>query len=404
MAAPVADSYSAVSGGGVYGGRYNWPAWRQGLAVGTWSEIPTTLLSSIDPKDSATHNPNYPSTAPWLLKSAGTVNITNNDGVMQPWCGGCWDDATGTFWLPLGGGHADYGGNEPYKICLADESPAWSMVRPPSGSATLISGGLPPGSTPQGSSYLLDDGQETSGVYADGRPRAIHSYRKHVYAPGIGPVMTVQGGCFTSTGESNKHTWVLDEGTGEWEWKATADSALFATSSGGAACYDTTRDCVYWVGAETARILKLDLSTWTFSSIGDVVQATGDVFIEHIAEHDVIINVCSYYANDFIIRDPVTGAVSTPSVSGTAPSLTGATCMAWVPSVGLVCYTSGIVYVLAPTGNPKTDSWVWSQMTTTGTPPNATGGAYSKFGYSQKMRGIYRFTNSGHKPWFLPLE
>ncbi len=383
------------------------PSWRRSLTANTWGEIPATLLSSIDPNNNPAINPNYPSRAPWLLRASGNANTASNIGVMTPWCGGAYDDSTGTFWLPLGGGHADYGGNEPYRINLNADAPAWEMVRPPSGSLPLIAGGIPAGSTVQNNSYLLDDGLESSGVYADGRPRAIHSYRKHVYVPGVGPVMVVQGGTFTNVGESAKRTWTLNESTGEWTWRSTADSAYIGSSSGGSACYDSTRNCIYWTGNGTYKLLKLNLSTWTFSDVGtQTIASTNGVAITYIAEHDIVFQVCDYYATDFCIRDPATGAITSPSVTGSAPAINGATGMDWVPGIGMVFEVSKALYALTPTGNPKTDPWAWSVLSAANAslPDMPTQGAYTKFGYSAKLGGIYRFTDNAHKPWFFATE
>lgn len=376
------------------------------MSVNTWAEIPATLLSGIDPNNNAAINPNYPGRAPWLRRVASNTNQSGVNGAVIPWCGAAWDDSTGTFWLPLGGGHADYGGNEPYKISLLENAPAWSMVRPPSGSLPLIAGGLPSGATVQGNSYLLDDGQETSGVYADGRPRAIHSYRKHVYVPGLGPVCVVQGGAFTNVAESGKRTWLMSESSGEWEWKSTADSANIGMSAGGAACYDATRGCIYWTGNGTYKLLRLDLSSWTFSDVGaQTIASTNGVAIEYIPEHDVVFQVCDYYGTDFCIRDPASGLITSPSVTGTPPAINGATGMAWVPSIGMVFDVGGMLFALTPTGNPKTDPWAWSQITFASPVPAAPSqGMYTRFGYSKRLGGLYRYTAAASKPWFFATE
>lgn len=398
------------------GGRETRATWRLAMSANTWGEIPTTLLSSIDPKNSLTHNPNYPSVAPWNRTASGNVNKPSVDAVMVAYCGGAFDDATGTFWLPLGGGHADSGDNASYKINLNVESPSWSMVRPPSGSTTLIAGGLPSGSTAQGSSFLLDDGQETSGVYADGRPRAIHSYRKHVYLPGVGPIMAVQGGTFTSVGESTKKTWSMDESTGEWTHHSTADAMTYVGgSSGGSACLDTTRNKVLWLGAGTgSRLYRLDHTAWAWSQVSaDTNAATGDVSITYIHEHDIVFEVCAYFSNGFCVRDAATGAITYPSVTGTPPTMDAAYGHAWVPDVGMVFCVGKTLYKLTPTGNAKTDAWAWSVLaadnaslpTDTGSKSSGgTGGMYSKFGYSARLGGLYRFTNYTDKPWFYATE
>lgn len=411
MAAPRADSYTAASGSAIYGGRVaGRPAWRRAMSANTWAEIPSNTLSSVDPAQSATHNPNYPSTAPWCRVSSGITNQTTNNGVVQPWCGAAYDDSKARLWLPLGGGHGDYGGNESYCIDLGVDSPAWVMKRPPSGSTTLIAGGLPAGSTPVASSYLLDDGQETSGVYADGRPRAIHSYRKHVYVPGVGPVLPVQGGCFTNVADSSKDTWLMDEATGEWTWKSTASVSADGATSGSAACLDTSRGRILFQGIGSHSLKALDLSAWTYSTLGTgtASNCSGDVAITYVPGHDVIFKACDYFTRGFAVHDAATSAVTYPLTTGTPPSYFGGSSgQAWVPSLGamVVLSGSGNLHTLTPTGNAKTDPWAWAVLATSAAPPtNTTVGVYTKFGYSQRLGGCYNVMQSSAKPWFFATE
>lgn len=411
MASPVADSYSSASGMGIYGGRVasSRPAWRRAMAANTWAEIPSTLLSSIDPSNSAVHNPNYPGRSPWTQTSAGVTNSGSNNGVVLPWCGASYDDTHARVWLPLGGGHGDYGGNESYYIDLNVDSPAWVMKHPPSGSTTLISGGLPVGATPKDNSYLLDDGKEASGIYADGRPRAIHSYRKHVYVPGVGPVIPVQGGCFANVTDSSKDTWLMNELDGEWEWKSTANVSSDGASSGSAACYDPTRNVIYWQGIGSYNLKKLNLSTWAFSTLGTgtASNCSGDVSIVYIPGHDVIFKACSSFTYGFAIHDAATSAVTYPTTTGTGPALGGSSGIDWVPSLGALVVLSGAgnIYTLTPTGNAKTDPWAWSLLLSSNAPTtDTTVGVYSKFGYSDRLGGCYKIIQSTAKPWFFATE
>ena len=93
------------------------PAWRQSMTARTWIEVPTTnTLADLNPKNNSTINPNYPSSPEWSA-------VGGQAAIVTAWCCGCFDQATDTLWLPLGGGHADYAGNEPYKIRLDTDSP-----------------------------------------------------------------------------------------------------------------------------------------------------------------------------------------------------------------------------------------------------------------------------------------
>jgi len=108
-----------------------------------------------------------------------------------------------------------------------------------------------------GNTGTLNDGQEATGVYFDGRHRAIHSYNKPVYVPGYGPLIAVQGNTSYTAGGGTNNSLLLNEGTGEMSVLATLASPGAATS-GGAACYDQSRGRVYWIGVGTGKLSYLN--------------------------------------------------------------------------------------------------------------------------------------------------
>lgn len=383
------------------------PAWRRAIAAGTWGEIPSTLLSSIDPKDNPLLNPNYPAAAPWNLRASGGVNVPSINAMAIAYCGMSFDDTTGTAWHAIGGGHADNGSNESDRICIAVDAPDWDQFRPPSGSLPLISGGLPVGSTPQGNSFLLDDGLESTGVYADGRPRATHSYAKVVYVPGLGNVLAFHGGGFTSATISSKYVWWLNESTREWEYKPTATWYTLANASSPAACFDSNRGCIYLQIAGTAKMLRLDLDAWTYSEAANAISASGESSCIYLPEHDLVFQACSFWSTKFCLKDPANGLVYQPTTTGTAQSVTGTTGQAWVPGLGMVFVIGKALWLLAPTGALRTDPWAWSLLEDTNASlptDTSAGGPWTKIGYSRRLKGIYRFTNSSSRPWFFATE
>ena len=149
------------------------------MEANTWKEVGINTLDDV--------NPEYDSTSVKLPKHTSMESSTEHKSIIIAWCGACFDDNESVLWLPLGG-HSDYAGKyEPYKeIDLSVNSPTWEMVRPPSGAI--------------GNQMVLDDGQEATGLYSDGRLRAVHSYNKPVYVPQIGPVMSVTGMAYKSAG------------------------------------------------------------------------------------------------------------------------------------------------------------------------------------------------------------
>lgn len=375
----------------------------------TWAEIPTAnVLQDIDPSSSALYNPNHPSTAPWNRTASGTVNVPSMSGLVTPWCGACFDETLCRLELPLGGGHGDSANNGSYYLDLLLDVPQFVMRAPPSGSVPRIAGGLPAGSTAQGSSFLLDDGLESSGVYADGRPRAIHSYRKHIFVPGTGVVMVIQGGTFSSAGESSKATWVMDE-AGDWEYKSSP-SPLPSSSSGGSATYDAGRGCAYFMLPGTSGLWKLNLSTWAWSwPVFSITNSAGDVYARYVDELDLIVLMSAGYASNIKCVNPTTWAVTTPTTTTAPLTFHPSMGIDWVPSLGclVVCpNTGGSVYTLTPPASgAATGEWTWDTLATTGTPPGtSTNGLFGRFGYSSTLGGLYRMHSATAKPYFLPLE
>lgn len=112
------------------------PAWLAGLAPLTWLQIPSTALA--------------------LAQNGFTAPGNSNKAFVMSYSGACVKDAGSEVWL-AGGGHADYAGNEPYTLRLANDAPAWARRRDPT--AAVGSTGIP------GPSH-----------YDDGRPSSRHTY------------------------------------------------------------------------------------------------------------------------------------------------------------------------------------------------------------------------------------
>ena len=137
------------------------PLWRQGMAVGEWRALANTRLSDV----------------------SGVLTVPGNTGrnsVVDTWNGACIDPA-GKVYLLACGGHADYAGNEVYKLDCTQDVPAWELAI---------------NTTPSGSI----GGNATSGYYADGRPCSTHTYAQQVYVPEIGRAMRFGVGARYSDG------------------------------------------------------------------------------------------------------------------------------------------------------------------------------------------------------------
>lgn len=375
-----------------------------------WGILPVTnTLNDLDPDANPLYNADYPSRAVWRLTNAqgGITNGASNNNLFA-YSGMAWDEENGVAWLPLQGGHGDYGGNEPYKVRLYDDSPAWEMPRGPSGSLPLIAGGLPAGSTPYGNTFLLGDEQEHSGVYADGRPRAMHSYRLNVHVPGVGMVATGLGGIYASGQASLPQTWLMDEATCEWTRKNDRAGGMMGGIMGSAAAYDKSRHCVWYLGSGASSLWHLNLSTWVWTPSTAYKNTGGDTGLIYADNIDTLIEFASYYALKFQVWNPATQTTYTPTVIGTMPAMDGNTGVTWCSSLGamVVSGADGALAAIYPGADPFTDPWTVGSIATTGSPsPQYTGGGtLNRFVYMARLNGFFLLNAAGERPYFLPLD
>ncbi|UXI65919.1 hypothetical protein [Tahibacter amnicola] len=380
-----------------------WPTWRRTMAVNTWRAIPSAnTLRAINPARDPALNPAL-ATDPDNERGPWGGNV-GQPGVILPWCGACYDSDSETLWLPLSGGHADYAGNEAYAICLADETPRWRMPRPPSGSIPL---GL----------INLNDGQEGTGNYADGRPRAIHSYNKHVYVPGRGPFCAMQGNTYSSGQAGTPRSLLLNPQNGEWEVRGSHPAA--GLGYGGSA-YDQTRDAVWWLGGGTTRLSRFNFSTsqWQVFTSGSVANVWSYHALVHVPEHDVLVMISALLPHSFSVWDTTTAQMLQPGSSNALPAhlQLGGQAGAWVPSLNAIAIwhnvtpgTTGVVTLLRAPANPRTQPWTWDTLPlaagNTVVPTVATAnGTYGRFGYSPGLNGFYVLNGTDQPVYFYALS
>lgn len=443
MATPTADSYSASSGAAVYAGRYGSglrgsatfaeflasgsmataysamsggatiadlsasgsvdgyfvPTWRSAMAANTWRAIPTVnKMSDLDPRYNAAMNPVYSSPPEW--------NGNGHASMMTAWCGGCFDLATDDFWIPIGGGHSDYGGNEPYKLNLYSDTPTWTMLRPPSGAI--------------GNTIATNDGQEATGVYADGRPRAVHTWNRSVFVPGVGPCLSTHGRGWTSAAAGTTKFLRIHPTTGECTFGA-ANTYVSAIEGNGAGCaYDPSRHVVWYHGCTGGTFTKYDVATDTWTNASASFYVTGSVTntgLTYIPGDDVIVWMHEYYAGGIRVYDPVTSTLHTPSVSGAFVgefAMTGLCQAVWVPSLNALAVWDNttnrtIINIITKPANPRTGTWVISQLTVSGSntiTPSARNSrsTFNRFQYSSRLDGFFLVNNTNEFPYFFALS
>lgn len=373
------------------------PAWRTAMAVNTWAAIPSSAtLSDINPQNDSRYNPNYPSTAPW-------AGVSGQLAVIGAWNGAVYDRATDTMFIPLAGGHTDYAGNEPYKVTIDAESTTWEMIRPPSGAI--------------GNTITLDDGQEATGLYSDGRLRSPHSYRNHDYVPGRGPVISRNGSHYKSAQGLLSKVFLINETTGEHSVLAdyTAIGPTYIGSSEGGACYDPSRDVLWHCGTATAKMLKTDLTTGVTTAVGTWDNhIAGNGSSVYLSEHDCIAYLRTT-SPSLQIFDCATSLWTTITVTGSFSAgytMTGHGGMDWDGTRLLLWDNSSNttqISTLTPTGNVRSEAWAASTLSVAGgnavTPSvkNAQG-TWGRFRYSPRLGGCVLLNGTTESFYFFAMN
>jgi hypothetical protein len=389
MVTPADVSYSVASGAVVRGGRAGRPAWRMSIAANTIGVIPSSnLLSDLNPKFNPAINPVYPASPNWYY--------SNHSNIIDAWCGMCYDTATDTWWLALQGGHADYAGNEPYNVGVNVASPTWHMLRKPSGAI--------------GNLLTIDDGQEATGVYSDGRPRSIHSYNKPVFIPGVGPAIAVQGGTSPSGQSGTSKLILVDPVTGEGTLKA---SNPYVGGDNGASCYDPSRNAVWWRGNSTGGFAKYDVASDAWSAVGimEVESARGMCWLPG---DDCILAIGDGFTGQIRVFDCATGTHYAPALSGTPTvglNFANGCQPVWVPSMNAAALwnnssDTATVTLFHKPADPRTGTWTVSSMTFAGMTPSvaAANGTFGRFAYSVNLHGFLLINATNQPIYFFALD
>ena len=392
MANPVPVTYNAAASP-VAGGRYVWPAWRRGRAPMSVFAIPASnTLDDLNPRYNPAMNPNYPGIPEWNA-------VGGHSAIINAWCGACWGEEVDELWLPLSGGHADYAGNEPYYINLRVDVPQWVMPRPPSGAI--------------GNLLTTNDSQEATGVYSDGRPRAIHSYNKPVWISGVGPALSVQGNT-SHGGQAGPFDFLLyNRDTGEAIRKPHSNPGL-GFMSGGGSCYDSSRHSLWAFGLGTGKMCRYDISQNTWTAETGLISSAGEVGMCYIPTLDCLfVATESFTANCWLFDCATKTRHAIATVGQGALTLTGKSCPRWVPELNAVAVwhnTAGNehkITLYTPPSNPKTEPWVVSVLTFSviDQPTSAVPqGTYGRFFYSSRLGGFGVLNGTTQPIYFFALR
>jgi len=382
----------------------------------TWTAVSASKLSDVDPADNTNINP-LVGDSPWR----------GSDGqraVIAAWGSAVWDDVNRKLWIPIGGGHGNYAGNECYVHSLGSASPRWSMPRAPSGAI--------------GNRLSVDDGREATSTYADGRPRSIHPYNNVCYAPGVGPVITRISAPYSNSNASSNRAFCLDPSSGEsrlvFDFGDPSQTGFpsgtpYGQGTGGAAnaacCHDPVRNRIVTVGiGNRVNVLWCTPSTlpgpWRGGHLPAVIGPSGGAAqaLVYLPEQDRYLHLVPWQGNVYHkLIHPDTGAMTDlgPVFGSLAPglhldSMTGA---AWAPELGRVLLWNQVsnaaqISTLAYPGN-LISAWPAGTVAVSGvntvTPPTQPGnGTFGLFGYSSSLRGCYLITGTNAPVHFFATQ
>lgn len=357
-------------------------------------------LDDINPITDDTLNPNFPLTPEWA------ENTLRQQAIVTAWCGAAYDEINDQMVLGLGGGHRDYAGNEIYRANFFVESPAWLLVRPPSGAI--------------GNLLTTNDGQELTGLYSDNRPRATHGYNKWTWVPGVGPVMMAHGN--TSWTAAGKTWGVFLDSLGEATF--TSEPSISGNESDGAgACYDPSRHAIWVATRNNDPIHRYAIPSTgapnlgTYSTVGTGFDKYGCNSLVYMPGDDVLV-LCSSDDNRTVqqmwVIDCATGQRYTPSITGSGALLAnsfgevqwrrvGRALHAWNNSANRTLITR-----LTPGVDAKNDAWAMDTMPVDGgntvTPSTrADNGTFGRFAYSPRLGGFLLFNSTVGPTYFYKI-
>jgi hypothetical protein len=396
------------------------PAWRLGMEAFTWKAVGTTGIASVDPAASALYNPaGAGGASPWR-------GSNGQHAVIHAWGSAVWDKINRKLWIPIGGGHGNYAGNECYRQDMAAAVPPWTMPRPPSGAI--------------GNTITLDDGLELTGAYSDGRPRSPHVYNNVAFADGVGPVIVRIGAPFADSNKPTHKVFSLDPNTGETTLRFDfADAASVGFPSGfpggtgpgsannGCCCYVPARSGnparIYSVGTGNNTYLFYVEPTntpgmWSGGRAGSVYLSEGRQGMVYVPTIDRILWFTTYLGTvQHKIVNIDTGAVTDlGAVAGSLASGFNVDLMCggdWCPELnGLVMWNQDTnrtqPTLLTPSATPLTTAWTASAMTVGGsntvTPPvKPEQGVFGLWRYDQSLRGFFLICDEAQPTHFFAI-
>lgn len=352
------------------------PAWRAGMAQWEWKELAGTSLSLVpvvNPLDGVTMQ--YPA------------------GRIDAWNGFAADRSNGDVYLARAGGHADWPGNEVYKISFSADAPAWSIIRQP----TVVP--------------YMDIYQS---YYKDGRPASTHHYYALHHCAQRNRLFTYYSGSLWGSGnEANDFVDGFRLSDNDWDAAGTWESCPpGGTASDRPMCQDPRNSDIYtqtggryrrWRQSDASWVELGPIASGAGNDINGAAASAVDTTRERVLFSRDLYRVAELQAT---LLDLVTGLASRITLSGSAAATvvgTGGCGMEYDAALDkflLKMRTGADLIGIDPA------SFEAAPIATTGGAlmPNSVNGLYTRFKHLPSLGGYIYMPSHASNFWFLATE
>lgn len=342
----------------------NLPAWISALAVGQWTQIPGTAMSSVEP-------------------SPVPAGSTGPESKVIAWTSFVVDTRNSKVYSLANGGHNDYAGNEVDVLDLEASPPAWTRVLGPTSAAQVSS--------------------NCQSYYSDGRPSARHTYYGVTFSELNDRFMLFGGVPWCFNGGFHAAVSSFNIASRTWSPSGSHPNMPNSLTQGVAAvtAIPATGD-VYVVRDFT-------IGKWTRGSNRIVMLSPtgavpfGDSTMSAYDSARGRILYAGGLERDRHLYDVANNSFTTVTLSGTI-TLQDEAAMVYVPALDRflvrLAGSGGTVYMIHPS------TFAVSTFATTGGGgiPSTRNGPYNKFLYVPRLGGIVYVPAYDSNAWFLRVH
>jgi hypothetical protein len=341
------------------------PAWRQGIAVGEWRQVSGTALSS----------------APISVKTYPSLGNTGPDSKVVAWTGFAVDTRDSSIYSAANGGHADYAGNEVNRIRLSDSAPAWTEVRAATPASQVVA---------------------STTHYADGRPTSRHSYYGAMINEVRGRAMVIGGSPWGNGFSSGGVVDGFNLTSTDWDTARTfPDAPDFGPYVGWAMVDQKSTGDIF--AFANYSVLRWNNATNAWSRRVTNSAIYGQYAASALDTSRNRIFVAGGNANEHAVYDLAANTVQVVSLTGAnAGSLSGdGNAMVYDPGLDAYLVRKGAAGGTVYRVNAQTFSVDTLPNTGGSAVPATANGAWKRFLYVPKLKGIVYFPTFGGDLWFL---